>query len=154
MRLYLVQHGKAVDKAMDPDRPLASQGVEDVEAVGMFLERLALDIPEMWHSGKLRAQQTADTLARYVAPRSVVKEHPGLAPKDPVGPIANKFEGRESGLLIAGHLPFLGRLAGLLLCDDENAEPVAFQMGGMVCLERSAGNVWSVRWMVTPEFVR
>jgi len=150
MKLYLVQHGKAVDKAVDPERPLAEEGVADVEAVGGFLASRQLGVAEVWHSGKARARQTAERLAAHVAPDGDVVERPGLAPNDPVAPVRDAAAAREDDLMIVGHLPFMAKLAGLLLAGDVNAAPVAFEMGGVVCLEGDADQAWAVRWMVTP----
>ncbi len=154
MNLYLVQHGKALDKTVDPERPLAEEGVAEVEAVGAFLERLQLDVPEVWHSGKTRARQTAERLARHVAPRGNVIERTGLAPPDPVAPVRDVLELREGDVMVVGHLPFMAKLAGLLLAGDESRQPVTFQMGGVVCLDRGPDQTWSVRWMLTPILVR
>ena len=49
-------------------------------------------------------------------------------------------------------MPHLGKLAGVLLCDDVEAEPVLFRMGGMVALQGDAG-VWALRWMVIPDII-
>ena len=37
MKLYLVQHGQAVSKEEDPERPLSEQGREDVRRVATRL---------------------------------------------------------------------------------------------------------------------
>ena len=154
MNLYLVQHGKAVDKEVDPERPLAQEGVADVEAVATFLKNARLDIPEVWHSGKARARQTAERLATRIAPKGNVVEREGLAPKEPVKPLQGELDKREDDLMIVGHMPFMAKLAGLLLAGDKDAVPVAFQMGGIVCLERRPDGTWAVRWMVIPDLVR
>jgi phosphohistidine phosphatase len=51
-----------------------------------------------------------------------------------------------------GHLPFLSRLASLLLVGDPERTLVRFRMGGIVCLTGgpSTGG-WIVAWMLTPE---
>lgn len=33
MKLFLAQHGTAVDKSIDPNRPLAPEGITEVEVV-------------------------------------------------------------------------------------------------------------------------
>ena len=38
MRIYLTQHGLAVPKDVDPDRPLNEQGREDVRRLAELLE--------------------------------------------------------------------------------------------------------------------
>jgi len=55
--------------------------------------------------------------------------------------------------MIVGHLPFLGKLASLLLTGCESANTVAFKQGGIVCLSRSELKQWQINWMVTPEIL-
>ena len=160
MRLYLIQHGDALDKSVDPDRPLSEAGLHDVEAMAAFLAPLDLDLPAIWHSGKTRAKQTADLLATRIANQedaaaeTAVAEVTGLTPKDPVKPIHDRVEERadDSGgdLAIVGHLPHVARLASLLLTHRTDADVVAFQKGAVLCLERQRPGRWHVVWMVAP----
>ena len=53
--------------------------------------------------------------------------------------------------VVVGHLPHLSRLASLLLTGESEAEIVAFQMAGIVCLGRADRGSWSLRWMVIPQ---
>ncbi|MBN2310974.1 MAG: phosphohistidine phosphatase SixA [Candidatus Hydrogenedentes bacterium] len=156
MRLYLIQHGDAVGKEVDPERPLSGQGEQDVAQMAAFLERAGVRVNAIWHSGKTRARQTAEGLAGALAPEgvaepsSVVEPSSGLDPNDPVGGLSKDLRGRSDDLAIVGHLPHLSRLASRLLTGDEGAEVVAFQKGGVVCLERDIGQAWHVVWMVVP----
>ncbi len=59
-------------------------------------------------------------------------------------------------LMLVGHLPFLSRLASLLLVGDPERALVRFRMGGIVCLTgepAGAGGTggWMVAWMLIPE---
>ena len=56
-------------------------------------------------------------------------------------------------MVIVGHLPFLGRLTALLLTGHDSGEPVAFQNGGVVYLERNEAGMWHLCWMVAPELL-
>jgi phosphohistidine phosphatase SixA len=67
MRLYLVQHGDAVPERLDPERPLSASGRREVQAVARLLADTGVRAAHVVHSGKLRAQQTAELLA--VCPR-------------------------------------------------------------------------------------
>ena len=51
---------------------------------------------------------------------------------------------RRGATLIVGHLPYLGRLASLLLASDPDRPLLAFQPGSMACLEktRRVGGCW------------
>ena len=63
MRLYLVQHGEALSKDVDPERALSDAGRADAERLARFLAPRRLTLSRVLQSGKLRAQQTAEILA-------------------------------------------------------------------------------------------
>ena len=86
MRLYLVQHGDALPEQVDPERPLSAKGRRDVEAVARLLASTGTRAVRVAHSGKLRAQQTAEVLAAALAPAAVPETMTGLNPNDPVEP--------------------------------------------------------------------
>ena len=152
MRLYLVQHGEARPETEDPERPLTSRGVDEVKKVAGILRKLQIKCPRIIHSGKVRAKQTAEIIARglEISP-SLVQVSPGLNPKDDVRPWAEKLQKELDGLMLVGHLPFLEKLASYLLCGDEGAELVLFRYGAIVCLEQKENKGWAIRWILTPE---
>jgi phosphohistidine phosphatase len=154
MRLYLIRHGKALDGLDDAARQLAKKGMADVEAVGTLLAGLGLDLPEIWHSGRVRARQTAEILAPHIAPHGRVMQHAGVDSEDPVAPIADLLRAREDDLAIAGHQPFMGDLAGLLLTGSERSEPVLFKTGSIACLGHLPEGAWTLCWMITPKVAR
>jgi phosphohistidine phosphatase len=154
MRLYLVQHGKAVDKKVNPDRPLTSEGAQEVDRVAAFLKGQPLHITEIWHSGKTRARQTAERLASTLVPGAVLRSREGLAPDDAVSDLKRVLEKRRENLMIVGHLPFLSKLAGLLLTGDDDEQVVGFRNGGVVCLEQDEADRWRVAWAIAPELLK
>ncbi|MCL4693541.1 MAG: phosphohistidine phosphatase SixA [Candidatus Hydrogenedentes bacterium] len=154
MKLLLIQHGEAVDKEMDPDRPLAASGVECVRRVARFVKGSGVTVDGVWHSGKTRAAQTARLVAEQIAPGCRPVEETGLKPNDDATTIARVLESHERDLAIAGHMPHLSRLASVLLTGSDKQEVVAFQRGGIVALERDAAGAWRILWAVPPGLVR
>lgn len=154
MKLYLVQHGEAKPKAQDPERPLTAQGQDDVARVASFARRAGVEIHQIRHSGKLRAEQTAIILGEYLEPVDGVVAIEGLAPRGDVRRVA-EFLGRETRpFMFVGHRPFMDRLAGLLVAGDQERAVVRFTQGGIVCLERDPETwTWVVRWVVTPDLI-
>lgn len=150
MRLYLVQHGEAVPEDKDPERPLSAAGAHDVQRLGEVLAAAGIAVPRLLHSGKLRAEQTASTLAAAIGGGAVPKARDGLTPKAPVAPVAEAADGWGEDTLIAGHQPFLGALAGRLLGEGEAGPTLGFVPGTAVCLERVAPGTWVLAWMLTP----
>jgi phosphohistidine phosphatase SixA len=59
----------------------------------------------------------------------------------------------HQSLALVGHMPFLGRLASLLVVvGDERAQVVGFQTGGLVKLEPKADrDGFSVAWALPPD---
>jgi len=55
--------------------------------------------------------------------------------------------------MIVGHLPFLGRLAALLLTGNADKEVVAFQFGCVVCLNGDDAGRWKLEWMMVPKLL-
>ena len=154
MRIYLAQHGLAIAEEVDPARPLSPRGRADVEALARLLGEAGVRVGTVVHSGKARAEQTAAVLARHLLPAGAAAARSGLGPKDPVRPVAEWVLGLTADTLIAGHQPFVGRLASHLLAGDTERVALAFEPGSIACLERETGEEWRLLWMVRAELVR
>jgi phosphohistidine phosphatase len=150
MRVYLVQHGDAVPERLDPERPLSAVGRREVHAVARLLADTGVRPAHVVHSGKLRAQQTAELLATAVAPGRVPEAIAGLSPKDSVEPMVRRIADWTSDVMLVGHLPFMGKLVARLVAGDEGKPVAAFVPGTVVCLERDEANHWTIVWMVRP----
>ncbi len=150
MLLYLVQHGEARKKEEDPSRGLTTRGRNDAEKISGYLSKQVIPLDEIFHSGKLRAEETADIFAEALKPVHGVARANGLLPLDNPTLVHEKLLGMESNIMLVGHLPHLGRLASLLLCGDPEKHVVSFHMAGVVCLERDTNGLWSLQWMITP----
>ena len=118
MRVYLTQHGLAVPKDIDPDRPLSEQGRQDVRCLAELLEHAGIRVAQVFHSGKTRAEQTAALLAAPLLSAGRPQARAGLDPNDAVEPFYREISAWTGDTLIVGHLPFLGRLASLVLAGD------------------------------------
>lgn len=151
MRLYLVRHGEATSEQMNPERPLTEKGRREALKVARFIQPLRLRVSAVWHSGKLRARQTAEILATAVASEKGVLERPGLAPMDPIEGVREEIVSAEEDLMVVGHMPFLGKLASALLVGNEGLEVVAFREVSLLCLEGGQEQGFTIAWMVTPQ---
>jgi len=157
MQIYLVQHGESKPEEIDPQRRLTENGARAVQKVANFLRTSSgsLEVDTIWHSGKPRAQQTAELLRPATrAGEEAVMKHDGLAPKDPADPIQRELGQGNSDVMIVGHLPFLGRLSALLLTGNADNDVVAFQFGCVVCLNRDDAGKWKLEWMIVPKLLR
>jgi phosphohistidine phosphatase len=153
MRLYLVQHGKATPEEQDPQRPLTPEGRQEAEKVARFLKPLGLAVDRVWHSGKTRAWQTAQIYAEILTIRHELTARAGLDPNDDVAPLRDELTAATEDTMLVGHMPFVSKLASLLLTGHEFLPAVAFRNAGVVCLSRTPDNRWQVEWIVTPELL-
>lgn len=131
MIVYLVRHGEAVAEEIDPARPLTEKGREEVEATARELRDEGARVEEIWHSGKLRAKQTAEIIAQVLNVSKVI-EKAGLNPNDNVTPIASLIRHSNKSILIAGHLPFIPKLASLLRPELQGKQVIELKLGGVV----------------------
>jgi phosphohistidine phosphatase len=152
MKLYLVQHGQAAAKEVDPERSLTAQGKQDIERLAEFLKKAHLRVERVLHSGKLRARQTAELLADVIAPGLAPETSGLLNPNDNPKAFDWQSESWDRDILVVGHLPFLAKLVAHLVAEDENRPVAAFQPGSLVCLERVDG-YWQIAWMIRPDLL-
>lgn len=151
MKLYLVQHGDAVDKDTNPERPLSEQGKADVNRLSVFLRKNNIQVERVMHSGKLRAAQTVERLLNSVSTGVDAETSVLLAPNASVEAFTElSFMWSEDTLLV-GHLPFLAKLISQLCFQNNTVSIVEFKPGTCVCLERNEANLWHLTWMVRPE---
>jgi phosphohistidine phosphatase len=153
MRLYLMQHGLAVPKEADPDRPLRAEGRADVRRLAAFLRGAGVRVEQVFHSGKTRAAQTAALLAEALLPAGQPEARAGLNPDDPLEILAPELVHWTADTMLVGHLPLLARLASLLLAADADRPLLAFRPGSLACLERDADRRWALLWMLRPELL-
>jgi phosphohistidine phosphatase len=153
MKIYLVRHGEAVSSQSDPQKPLSDQGLAAVRKAASFIKPLEISVEHIWHSGKLRAAQTAEILAESVSVEKDCSAREGLGPNDDVTIIADEIEAYDTNLMIVGHLPFLAYLVSLLVSGKDTANVVAFDAGSIACLNRSDPGRWQIEWMITPKLL-
>ena len=131
MDIYLIQHAQAKSSEEDPARPLSEEGIANIERIAAHAKRLGLTVDRIYHSGKLRAQQTAEILAKHLGVADKVEVRSGLEPNDAVAPTMdwlNQISERGTkSVAVVGHLPFLDKLASLLVTGTEDAHVVGFR---------------------------
>jgi phosphohistidine phosphatase len=147
--IYLVRHGDALPATEHPDRPLSSAGRDAVEQVARLAKERNVEIAAIHHSGILRARQTAEILGKHLAPPLGVAQRSGLLPEDDPAIVKAELDSDDSSVMLVGHLPYLNRLAGLLVAADPNRVVAAFSPATMVCCSGGGGQ-WKIVWKLTP----
>src|SRR4029079_8118500 len=142
MHLFLVHHGDAVGPDVDHRRPLSERGRADVERLATEAATRGVKPAIVWHSGKLRARQTAEAFWRVCNALASLSATRDLQPDDPPEWMRDRLRGESSDILIAGHFPHLPRL--LVLLTGHAGE---FPLHGMVALEtEDGGETWTEKW--------
>jgi phosphohistidine phosphatase len=159
--LYLVHHGDAVGPEVDPARPLSKRGRVEADMLAENAAERGVKPAVIWHSGKLRAKQTAEAFWRRCNPLSTCAAARGLQPTDPASWIVDTLSAqilapgeparqpRVGGVMLVGHFPHMPRLLALLLTRNPAAAPADFPMHGLVALEELNGK-WMESWRMGP----
>jgi phosphohistidine phosphatase len=149
VNIYLVRHGEAVSAQLNPERPLTRAGQEEVERVAQMAAAKNIQVSSIFHSGVLRAKQTAEILADHLRLTDRVQQLSGLLPEDDPAIAKAELQTAEQPLMLVGHLPHLGRLAALLTSGTVESEVVEFAPATLVCC-RQDGSKWQIAWTLTP----
>ena len=145
MFVYLVHHGHAVNPDVDPQRPLSRKGRDQVETLSSQAAGRDVHPDVIWHSGKLRARQTAEAYWRACNPLAGFSATRWMQPDDP--PRLADLLGVETGdVMLVGHMPHLDRLLRRLVhLRDHAPQAGAFPLNGLVAVERTETG-WAERW--------
>ncbi len=145
MELYLVRHGEAESNVPDSGGgpPLTEGGLAHARRSAEFAARLGVRVAEIRHSDRLRAIQTAQEFERALGcPR---RQLPGLGPDDDINPLRREAAGLQQNVMVVGHLPYLNRIAGALLAQDESMPVVVFHPASLIRLDRRDDTRWSLQ---------
>jgi len=140
--LVLVHHGDAVGPDVDAMRPLSSVGRAATERLAGLAAQRGVKPDVIWHSGKLRARQTAELFWKTCNPFALFTAERGLLPDDPPQWMHDRLTGETRSVLIAGHMPYLPRLLAKL---TGPREAPSFPLHGCVALETD-GDRWTEMW--------
>lgn len=162
MRVVLFRHGPAGerDPAKWPDdaqRPLTAKGEQRTAAAAAGLRRLRPDVRHLFTSPLLRALQTTQIVARVLALHGPVETWEELSGGVPLREVVARLSQvpPSSTIVLVGHEPDLGRLAGSLLFGETRAIPL--RKAGACCLlfedtPRAGGA--HLQWVASPRMLR
>ena len=134
MRIYLVHHGAAMPASADYRRPLSADGRRAIEHLAGKAAQRGARPSVVWHSGKLRARQTAEVFWHACNPLAEFSAARGLQPTDPPDWMADVLVGETRDIMIVGHMPLVERLLRLLI-EGKAEGTAAFPVHGVVALE-------------------
>ena len=152
MRLYLVQHGDALSKDVDPDRPLSDKGRTDITRLLAWLLGNDASVPRICHSGKTRARQTAELLRSALETGGTICPADNLGPNDPPEVFLEWLQNAGEDTLIVSHLPFVARVLSLAITNSPDQQLVEFRPGSIAVIERDESGAWHLICFTCPGF--
>jgi len=162
-RLCLMRHGPAGQRgslgpeADDGLRPLTPEGREKVERAALGLRKLVGRVDWIVTSPLVRARETAEMVAELF-PGIPLNDCAALAPGGSAEEVV-AFLGRKSArtqVLLVGHEPSLGHMAGRLLGLGARAN-LSLKKGGSCLIEFTEfppEGPGELMWWVTPRILR
>lgn len=142
--IYLVHHADAVGPEVEPQRPLSPSGLAHAEALAAQAAAKGVKPVAIWHSGKLRARQTAEPFLRLCNPLAEFAAIHGLQPMDAPTWIRDFVTAEHREVMLVGHMPNLPRVLTSLVSGDESSL-LSFPLHGMIALE-AAHERWREVW--------
>ena len=152
MRIYLVQHGDALMKDVDPERRLSDQGRADIRRLVAWLLTNKVAVSRICHSGKTRARQTAEMLAPVLETGGEILTAEGLGPNDPPEVFLKQLQNVDEDTLIVSHLPFVARVLSQAVTGSPDQQLVEFRPGSIAVVERDENDAWHLLCFACPGF--
>jgi phosphohistidine phosphatase len=146
--VYLVHHADAAGPDVDAQRSLSPSGRLHADWLAAQAAERGVKPIAIWHSGKLRARQTAEPFWHVCNPLAEFAAIRGLQPMDPPEWIKDRLTGELRDIMLVGHMPSLPAIYRLLLGDRGHEAP-SFPLHGFVALEPER-EFWRERWRLGP----
>lgn len=149
MELILWRHAEAEYDPNDMERALTPKGERQAHKVGQWLERNLPDSCRILVSPAKRAIQTADAIGRKY--KIVPEIAPSATPQALL--LAANWPQRKEPVLLVGHQPTLGLVAGQLLTGLDVALNVRkAHLWWIMQREKEDGSEVFLKLMMSPEF--
>jgi phosphohistidine phosphatase len=160
MQLLVIRHGSAEEAGRgveDSRRALTEAGKKEMNEVSAGLAELVESVDLIAASPLVRAQQTAEIVAKAYG-RIPVQTLEALSPGSDLDAIAGFLRELHSAEIVAvvGHEPDLGTLVTWLMTGAGNSR-VAFSKGGAALLDfpsRVASGAGTLEWLLTRSQLR
>ena len=147
--IYLMRHGESSKDSGSLESTLTDKGVEQVSQMGEKLKQEDIKVGRIYHSGLLRAEETASIVREIAFPHISeydLETEKGIAPQADPELWKKKWEDKtfknEPSLFIS-HLPFLPKLVDVLLKDIDD---YSFSHSSIMCIEQDDQDNWAKKW--------
>jgi len=162
MKIYLIRHSNAVEPGTpgyeeDSSRPLTEKGREKMKKIAASLKKLDVKPDLIVSSPYVRAQQTAEILAKVLKYKPELTFSDALVPlghpDNIIGEINEKYNVAE--LVLVGHEPCLSILIGTLTGGNSELA-ITIKNGGVCCLladDLHTDRKATLEWFLTPKIL-
>lgn len=159
MKLYILRHGDAGEASAegyttDAARALTAKGIKRTRQLANALRQMEITFDVILSSPLIRAQQTAEIVARSLAKEKQLRHASQLAPEGVLTDVLSLIESvraKADSILLVGHEPNLSRLISLLCTGGTNLG-LTLKKGGLCRLELSEARSGSasLEWLLAP----
>jgi phosphohistidine phosphatase len=140
----------SLPKEEDPQKGLSEEGREQTERIAEVARGYRVGVSKIFHSGKARAQQTAEIFERCFTPPEGIQQRAGLKPLDDAATLAEEMELKRNWMLVS-HLPLMERLTSCLIIGKPAPTVFRFQNSGIVCIDEDSREGRAViKWTLMP----
>jgi phosphohistidine phosphatase len=155
MDVWLLRHAEAYETSSsgrDEDRELTADGRSRAESVARALVALSAPISAVLTSPFARARATAAPCARALR-LDPPRDFPALLPgTDPAHAAAEIARSGRAPVLLVGHQPLLGALAGFLVFGDEHRE-IPLRKATLARIVWQPGSAGALEALLPPELL-
>lgn len=160
MKLYLLRHGDAGERSpagytTDAARALTPKGIKRTRQLANALRQMEITFDAIYSSPLIRAQQTAEIVARSLKLEKQLRTISQLAPEHALTDALALIESclaKSKAILLVGHEPYLSQLISLL-CTGGTHLNLALKKGGLCRLELTevkSGPCATLEWLLSP----
>ena len=160
MKLYLLRHADAGEASAegyttDATRSLTPKGIKRTRQLANSLRQMEITFDAVLSSPLIRAQQTAEIVARSLGLEKKLRHCSQLAPDgaltDAIALVASTAL-KANSILLVGHEPNLSRMISLLCTGGTNLG-LTLKKGGLCRLELTevkSGPCATLEWLLSP----
>ena len=160
MKLYLLRHADAGEASAegyttDAARALTPKGIKRTRQLANALRQMEITFDVILSSPLIRAQQTAEIIARSLGKEKQLRHVGQLAPDGALTDAIALIEStrvKADSVLLVGHEPNLSRLISLLCTGGTNLG-LTLKKGGLCRLELTdvkSGPCATLEWLLSP----
>ena len=158
MELYILRHGLAGDReawmGSDSKRPLTEEGKKKMERIAKAMQNMKLSLDLILSSPYIRAQQTAEIVAKRLEVQDKVELNEHLACGGDQRLLMEGLSriGDSKNVLLVGHEPDLSTLISYLISGSERAF-IEMKKGGLAKLNVNGpfyGQCAALSWLMPP----